>query len=279
MPSYLVTGVNRGIGWGFLSKLSEDANNTVIGSVRDKAAVEKKIADELGNRQNIHIVEFELGDYNSIEKSVPEVSKITGGKLDYIIANAAFVSTVSSWLPIGKQAEKPQELDEDLLKSFQINVVGNIHLFHLFLPLILKGDVKKVIAISSGMADQELVNQYRLEVSAPYSISKTGLNMAVSKFHAQYAQDGVLFMSICPGIVNTGHNQDLNEEQQEYFLKTGAIFNEYAPGVSFATPEESVNDVIKVIYDSSLENGRGGEFISHLGTKRWLEANTGSIPL
>ncbi|KAJ0318051.1 hypothetical protein COL5a_010798 [Colletotrichum fioriniae] len=279
MPSYLVTGVNRGIGWGFLKKLSEDANNTVIGSVRDKASVEKRIAEELGDRSNIHIVEFELVDYESIKKSVPEVSKITGGKLDYVIANAAYVSPISTWLPIGKQAEKPEELEEDLLKSFKINVVGNVHLFSLFLPLILKGDVKKVIAISSGMADHEMVNQYRLEVSAPYSISKTGVNMAVSKFHAQYAPDGVLFMSICPGIVDTGHNQKLSEEHQEYFLKTGAIFNEYAPGVSLATPEDSVNDVLKVIYDSSLENGRGGEFISHLGNKRWLEAGAGSVAL
>lgn len=62
-------------------------------------------------------------------------------------------------------------------------------------------------------------------------------------------------------------------------MKTGAIFNEYAPGVALATPEDSVNDVLKVIYDSSLENGRGGEFISHLGTKRWLEAGAGSVAL
>lgn len=39
----------------------------MIGSVRDKAAVEKKIAEELGDRPNVHIVEFELADYESIK--------------------------------------------------------------------------------------------------------------------------------------------------------------------------------------------------------------------
>jgi NAD(P)-dependent dehydrogenase (short-subunit alcohol dehydrogenase family) len=83
-------------------------------------------------------------------------------------------------------------------------VVGNIHLFNLFLPLVLKGDVKKVIAISSGMADLELTNNFKLDLGAPYSISKAALNLAVSKFHAQYSADGVLFMSVCPGMVDTG---------------------------------------------------------------------------
>lgn len=53
-------------------------------------------------------------------------------------------------------------------------------------------------------------------------------------------------------------------------MRTGAKFNEYAPGVKPATTEESVTDVMKVIYNSSLENGNGGAYISHLGTKRWL---------
>ncbi|OHW95680.1 short-chain dehydrogenase [Colletotrichum incanum] len=270
MPSYLVTGVNRGIGWSFLRKISDDPNNTIIGTVRDKKSAEKKIADKLGNRPNLHIVELELGSFDSIKESVDLVSKITRGKLDYIIANAAYVSPLSGWLPIGKLAESPQELEDDLLKSFKINVIGVVHLFNLFLPLVLKGDVKKVITISSGMADIDLINQYHVDVGAPYSISKGAVNIAVSKFHAQYAEQGVLFLGICPGIVDTGHNENLSEQELEGALRTSAKFNEYAPGVKLAMPEDSVKDVLKVIHESSLENGRGGAFISHLGSKRWL---------
>jgi NAD(P)-dependent dehydrogenase (short-subunit alcohol dehydrogenase family) len=35
-------------------------------------------------------------------------------------------------------------------------------------------------------------------------MSKAALNMAIAKFHAEYEKDGVLFMAICPGTVNTG---------------------------------------------------------------------------
>lgn len=91
------------------------------------------------------------------------------------------------------------------MEQFRINCVGNIHLFNLFMPLILKGNVKKVVTISSGNGDMELVRKYNLHENMAYSISKIAVNMAVAKFSAQYAKDGVLFLSVCPGVVETGH--------------------------------------------------------------------------
>ncbi|KAK1999874.1 short-chain dehydrogenase [Colletotrichum falcatum] len=270
MPSYFVTGVNRGIGWAFLRKLSDDANNIVVGSVRNKAAVEKKISDELGSRSNMHIVELEMASYESIKNSVNAVSEITGGKLDYVIANAGYISDWSKYDPIGKLGDTPQQLEEDLLYSFKVNAIGNVHLFNSYMPLILKGDAKKVITISSGMADIDLINQYRAYFSAPYSISKGAVNIAISKFHAQYAGDGVLFMGISPGWVDTGDNDSLSQDQLESGMRMAAIFDQYAPGAKPTTPENSVTDMMKVIYESSLEKGHGGAFISHLGNKRWL---------
>ncbi|OLN81852.1 putative oxidoreductase C663.08c [Colletotrichum chlorophyti] len=270
MPSYLVTGVNRGIGWEFLRQISNDSNNTIVGTVRNKAAVEKKIADELGNRPNLHIVEVELANYESIKDSVQQVSRITRGKLDYIIANAALISDWSAYDSIGKLGETPQELEDDLLNCFKVNVVGNVHLFNLYIPLILKGDAKKVIAITSGLADLEVLIKYRLDHGAPYSISKAAMNIAIGKFHAQYADEGVLFLAIAPGLIDTGHNDNVNEHQLQCLMKIGAKFNEYTPGFQPLTAEDSVAAVLKVVYGSSLENGNGGDFLSQFGNKQWL---------
>lgn len=99
----------------------------------------------------------------------------------------------------------PQELERDLLDSFKVNVVGNIHLFNIYMPLILQGNSKKVITISSGMADIDLISKFAVESGAPYTISKAGMNAAVAKFGAQYGRAGVLFLSISPGVVDTGH--------------------------------------------------------------------------
>lgn len=104
-----------------------------------------------------------------------------------------------------RDEKSPKELEDDLIKSTRINVIGQIHLFSVFLPLILKGKAKKVIALSSGHADPEMVNKFDVEVASLYTISKAALNMAVAKFNAQYKKDGVLFLALSPGMVDTGN--------------------------------------------------------------------------
>ncbi|KAI0129914.1 hypothetical protein BJ170DRAFT_681398 [Xylariales sp. AK1849] len=121
------------------------------------------------------------------------------------------------------------------------------------------------------MADIDFVANFEIEVAAPYSISKAAVNAAVAKFHAQYAAEGVLFMSIAPGIVDTGHHNNLTEEQTKVQMGLGAKFIRYAPHFTGpSTPEMAVMDVISVMNEASLKSGHGGSFISHLGTKQWL---------
>ena len=76
------------------------------------------------------------------------------------------------------------------------------------MPLVLKGKTKKVIAITSGHADLEFINNFDIENSALYSASKAALNVIVAKFSAQYKKDGVLVFSMSPGVVEVGHFGD-----------------------------------------------------------------------
>lgn len=94
-------------------------------------------------------------------------------------------------------------MEKDLRDSFDINVLGVIKTINAFLPLIKKGTVKKVITISSGMADLELINDLEIPVGAPYSISKGAVNVAMAKYNAVFKQEGILFLSISPGMVAT----------------------------------------------------------------------------
>ncbi|KAI9154970.1 Short chain dehydrogenase virK [Paramyrothecium foliicola] len=265
MSSYLITGVSRGLG------LSEDPKNVVIGIVRDKAATEKKVAQELEGRTNISILEADITDYNALKGTVDAVSAITGGSLDYLVANAGYVSRWDAYDPIGVLGQKPEELDEDFLKSFKINVLGNIHLFNLYTPLILKGQAKKVITISSGLADLDPIWQFDSEVAAGYSISKAAMNIAVAKFSAQYRKEGVLFISISPGMADVGQYSEATPEQLQKLGGMLQKFMEYAPHFKGpTTPEAAVKDVIAVWEQKSVENGDGGNFVSHHGDKNWL---------
>lgn len=101
-----------------------------------------------------------------------------------------------------------EALEKDLNEMFQVNVVGNIHLFNIFLPLIQNGKTKKVVTLSSGMTDEKLAVEYELTEAPLYSITKTAMNMVIAKFQAEFKKDGILFMGVCPGSVNTGHNDN-----------------------------------------------------------------------
>ncbi|KAL2130279.1 hypothetical protein VTI74DRAFT_6673 [Chaetomium olivicolor] len=271
MSSYVITGVSGVLGFEFLRQISQDPGNTVIGLVRDKPRTDKKISELLGGRSNIHILQADLTDYNAIQSAVAATAKITGGTLDYLIANAARLSHWDLYDPIGVLGDKPRELEEEMIEFFKVNAVANVHLFNLFMPLILKGRAKKVVAISSGSADLDSVRQFDVVMFPAYAMSKAALNVAVAKFSAQYRKDGVLFISICPGMVEAGHFGDATPEQLKSLEQLLRQYKEYAPHFTGpARPEDAVRDVISVWERASVENGDGGAFVSHLGNKQWL---------
>ncbi|KAI0449286.1 NAD(P)-binding protein [Xylaria acuta] len=203
----------------FPRQLSENPNNVVVGLVRDKATTDKK-------------------------KTVDVVASILKGSLNHLIANAAYISKSSQYDPIGVlhvEAKKDsKELEADLLETFQTNMIGNVHLFTLYTPLILKGRAKKVITISSGLGDMDLAREYKLALSTPYSISKTAMNATA--------------------------------EQLKPILEQAAAFKQYSPRCNGpVAPAESAGKIILQVNKASLETGYGGEFISHLGKgEKWL---------
>lgn len=84
MPSYVVTGANRGLGvsphhhpgwvqqltrekFEFVRQYSADSKNIVVGLVRDKAAAEKKYSAELSGRSNVHLLQADVTDYDALK--------------------------------------------------------------------------------------------------------------------------------------------------------------------------------------------------------------------
>ncbi|KAF2815384.1 putative short chain dehydrogenase [Mytilinidion resinicola] len=272
MSVYVITGVSKGIGFEFVKQISEDPKNLVVGLVRDKAATEKKVAAELGDRSNVHILHADLTSYASLKQAAADTAKIVGERgIDYLVANGAFLSLFDAYDPIGALGDKVEELEDVSSKVFQTNVVGNIHLFNLFLPLVMKAKVKKVITISSGHADLDLINDHEIEISALYSASKAAMNVIVAKFNAQYKKDGVLFVSISPGAVEVGHYANATPEQVQGLMESMRKFSNYAPHFKGPTPvDEAIRNIRSTWERASIDSGYGGAFISHFGNKQWL---------
>ncbi|OKL62632.1 hypothetical protein UA08_01901 [Talaromyces atroroseus] len=269
---YVITGVSKGIGFELVKQISEDARNLVVGLVRDKAATEKKVAAELGDRPNVHILHGDLTSNASLKKAAADTTKIVGERgVDYLVANGAFPSLFDAYDPIGVLGDKVAELEAVSSKLFQTSVVGNIQLFNLFLPLVMKGKIKKVIAVSSGHANLDLINDLEVEISALYAASKAALNVIVAKFSAQYKRDGVLFVSMSPGVVEVGHFADATPEQVQGVMGFMSKLATYAPHFKGPTPVDEAIQTIRSTWERiSIDNGYGGAFISQHGNKQWL---------
>ncbi|KIW20619.1 hypothetical protein PV08_01194 [Exophiala spinifera] len=265
MPSYLITGANRGLGYGFVQQiLHQDPSNVVIGLVRDKASADAKVAG--AGLKNVHFVQGDISNYASLVEAREAVSAITGGKLDYLINNAAYLGRTTEGAGIEDFVDDAgiEKLNKELRDAFEVNVVGVVDTINVFLPLIKKGDVKKIVVISSGMADPDLVNNGKVHTGAAYSISKAAVNLAVAKYNARLADQGVLVFALSPGVVSTWDPSS---------PEPAAVQNlrQMVPGWSGPlTPTESADACLKVIQTFSVENGNGGSFVSHHGTKEWL---------
>lgn len=127
----------------------------VIGIVRDKITVDKKVAaDKL---PNVHILEGDMVDHVSLASAAKETEKITGGWLDVLIVNGGYVKSPESSYHPSQWIGKEELLKEDLTESFLVNVLGPVYTINAFLALIHAGLTKKIIVISTGMADPGFV--------------------------------------------------------------------------------------------------------------------------
>lgn len=245
--------------YGFVKYLAQDSANTVIGIVRDKAAADKALAAD--GIKNVTIVQAEIVNKNSLLAAAEKVAELTGGGLDYLINNAAFIDQKSMAKALDDFEDETELLEYSMLESFRVNAVGVIHTINAFLPLIKKGSAKKVVLISSGMADPALVNS-GIATDGAYTISKAAANMAIFKYNAKYQKEGILFFALSPGVVSTWG--DGPEPPVIGDLRKNA------PGWGGPlTPLESATACFKVVHDFNAEE-HGGSFVSHHGNQQWL---------
>ncbi|KAF7335601.1 NAD(P)-binding protein [Mycena venus] len=263
MPSYVVTGASKGIGFEFVNQLSADSGNTVFAIVRRKAT-----ATQLSNllRKNVTILEADVTDAKALKLAAAEVSKATAGKLDYLINNAGKINHPGFTLDGFPSVEA---LEDDLLDNFKGNTISAIHSINAFLPLLRKGSAKKVLVLSTALGDLDVTTQGGSFGEVSYSIAKAALNMVVAKYATQYKDEGFVFLAISPGLVATSMTEGFNNAAGELKL-VGSMFTKLAPPdfKGPITPEESVNKCLEVFNRWTVEET--GAFVSHHGNKQWL---------
>ena len=203
MVSHVVVGASRGIGYQLLKHFSQDPADTVVGLARDATKVQEKARKD--GLQNVIILGADMTDYDTLLKAAEETRKVTDGSVDYLWNNGGHMGYVT----IGKffsdfEPEQYGELLKDLRQNFETNVIGVINAINAFLPLVKKSSIKKVITLTTGLSDNNLTRDYGIWEHAPYAVGKAAVNTVVAKYDARYRSEGILFLGVSPGLVQTG---------------------------------------------------------------------------
>ncbi|KAJ5756603.1 short-chain dehydrogenase [Penicillium manginii] len=263
MSSYLITGASKGIGFEFVRQLAADTTNTVLAIVRNPDS--SNISKLASSHHNVHLIKGDATDPKSLLEAASAAAAITGGKLDVLIhnSNAVDMATMTyspSQVPFDAQATR------DMFEpSLATAIYGGLWTTNAFLPLIEKGVQKKIVHISSGMADLDLIKASGLSYAVAYSVSKAGMNVQVAKYATELAPKGIKVLALSPGWVDTWEGEmpaevlQANQSMLEQFRAQDPSLQ------GQIQPEESVRKSLKVIED--LDSEKSGSFVSQNGDR------------
>ncbi|KAJ7665063.1 hypothetical protein DFH06DRAFT_1390325 [Mycena polygramma] len=265
MSSYIVTGASRGIGLEFVNQLSANEKNTIFAIVRNKTT-----ATHLNklSRKNVTVLEADVTNAQALKLAAAAVSNATGGKLDFLINNAG-MSTFPGLTIDGFPT--PEAVEADLIENFKQNTISIVHCTNAFLPLLKNGSAKKVITLSTGLADPDFTVLGEAVGQVGYSVAKAALNMVVAKYAAKYKADGFVFLAISPGVVDTSAtatgppSAGTLEEMKLLAPSIAKVAPHFKGPIS---TEESVKMQLEVINKWTVEDT--GAFVSQFGNKQWI---------
>jgi len=236
----VVTGASRGLGLEWVKQLSSNAENFVIALVRNPNSAES-LKPFLG--RNVVAVKGDVADFDSFPNVVEEISRVGGGKVDWLINNAGVM--------IGTGAEPSTGISKSTIKEwrdqFEVNVIGLVFFTIALIPLLEKGSEKKVVNIASMLGDLTFTEKTPSLHFSSYSATKAAVTMANAKFHLEFQDKGFTFLALNPGWVQT---ELAGEELQQQ-----------AP----LTTEQSISRCLSFVQRSTVDDS--GKFWSLDGLK------------
>jgi len=206
MKSVIITGADRGLGLS----LSREYLNRGYTVFAGKYLPEYKLLEKLQlKNKNLHIINLDVDNRKSIENAVLYIGKITRGKLDVLISNAALMGKVNCEL------REPNMDVKTAWESFSVNALGPARMVELFLPLMDKSKIKRLCFVSSEVSCINLMKK-RIGSSLPYPMSKSSMNMGVRIMHNELYPQGYTFRLYHPGWMKRVQTDGSHSEEAMY---------------------------------------------------------------
>lgn len=184
MPTVMITGANRGIGYEFARQYADDGWR-VIACCRDPAAAEalRALAGDIA----IHPLDVVSGASVAAAKAA-----IGDEPIDLLLNNAGF---------IGQRAGRLGAVDyDDWLVVLHINLIGPARVSAAFVDNVLASQQKKLIVLSTRMAS---LSECQASDFMAYRTSKAATNMLTKLVANDLGPKGAIVAAFHPGWVQT----------------------------------------------------------------------------
>jgi len=211
MPTLLVTGANRGLGFEFTRQYAADGWN-VIACCRTPEEADKLQILAKAN-PGIRIEKLDVDIVEQINSLAGRLKKVP---VDILINCAGIFSGAGSNIQTtsGDKSQRFGSLNEEAwLRVFRTNTIAPIMISQALLNNLLLGNERKIVMISSRKAS---IKQLDCDGDIAYRTSKTALNAAAKNMSVSVRPDQITVVCISPGWVRTdmgGENADLSPEE------------------------------------------------------------------
>ncbi|KAH9922389.1 NAD-P-binding protein [Fomitopsis serialis] len=247
MPSYAIIGGSRGIGLEFVRQLALNEENTVFVTVRnkDKSTHLRATVAQLPHK-NVRILQADVVDKQAIKNAATELGRLSGGGLDILIYNAARLE-FDNLLRGPGDYDNDEELDEEFIQSFKVNVLGPIHIVNNFLPLLRKGSAKKIIILGSEGGERSFVQHVHISGLGAYGVTKAAEHMVATKYAVALENEGFTVVSVSPGFVDVSgtNSEPLSEGDASKFNDLVVQhFAAFPNAGTLLTPEQAVKRLL-----------------------------------
>ncbi|PCH37037.1 NAD(P)-binding protein [Wolfiporia cocos MD-104 SS10] len=252
MISYVVVGASRGIGLELVRQLAADENNIIYAVVRNIASsthLSTLVASIPRSSGRVHVVEGDVVDHRAMRAAANRVAALSAGSgVDVLIHNAARMDSKDLYRGF-HDYESDDALDADFMESFKVNVLGVIHTVNAFLPLLRAGTARKIIVVSTGGGERDIVWRTRLGDMGAYGVSKAGTNMVATKYAVQLEQEGFTVVATSPGLVDVSATatRELDEFSATKLAKIVDGIKNALPDYKALMPQESVQSLLNVV--------------------------------
>jgi NAD(P)-dependent dehydrogenase (short-subunit alcohol dehydrogenase family) len=187
MPTVLITGANRGIGFEFARQYLADGWQ-VYAACRDPTSASelRQLAEDSGER--LRILAMDVTD----ARSVKAAAELAGEPIDLLLNNAGVG---------GARNQTIGSIDyEAWAKVLDVNTMGPLRVSEAFIEHVARSERKLIVTLTSGMGS---IADNTSGGSIAYRSSKAAVNMVMRSLAIDLGPRGITCVVVNPGWVRT----------------------------------------------------------------------------